>query len=65
MRTTRALDDDLLAKAQALAGVSEKTALIREALRALIQRESAKRLALLGGSEPQLEDIPRRQTESS
>jgi len=64
MRTTLALDDDLLSKAQALTGVSEKTALIREALRALIQRESAKRLALLGGSEPQLEDVPRRQTES-
>ena len=63
MRTTLALDDDLLAKAQALTGVSEKTALIREALRALIQRESAKRLALLGGSEPQLDDLPRRQTE--
>jgi Arc/MetJ family transcription regulator len=65
MRTTLALDDDLLAKAQALTGVSEKTALIREALRALIQRESAKRLALLGGSEPQLEDLPRRQTEAA
>jgi len=65
MRTTLALDDDLLAKAQALTGVSEKTALIREALRALIQRESAKRLALLGGSEPQLDDVPRRQTESA
>lgn len=63
MRTTLALDDDLLAKAQALTGVSEKTALIREALRALIQRESAKRLALLGGSEPQLDDVPRRQME--
>ena len=63
MRTTLALDDDLLAKAHALTGVSEKTALIREALRALIQRESAKRLALLGGSEPQLADAPRRQTE--
>ncbi|MDO8319072.1 type II toxin-antitoxin system VapB family antitoxin [Rhodoferax sp.] len=63
MRTTIALDDDLLAKAAALTGVSEKTALIREALRALIQRESAKRLALLGGSEPQLKDIPRRQPE--
>ncbi|MFZ2973539.1 MAG: type II toxin-antitoxin system VapB family antitoxin [Ferribacterium limneticum] len=63
MRTTLALDDDLLAKAHALTGVSEKTALIREALRALIQRESAKRLALLGGSEPQLDDVPRRQTE--
>ena len=52
-----------VAKAQALTGISEKTALIREALRALIQRESAKRLALLGGSEPQLDDAPRRQTE--
>ncbi|MCB1931791.1 type II toxin-antitoxin system VapB family antitoxin [Accumulibacter sp.] len=65
MRTTLALDDDLLAKAQALTGVSEKAALIREALRALIQRESAKRLALLGGSEPQLNDVPRRQTEQA
>jgi Arc/MetJ family transcription regulator len=65
MRTTLALDDDLLAKAQALTGVSEKTALIREALRALIQRESAKRLALLGGSEPQLENLPRRQTNAA
>ena len=63
MRTTLALDDDLLAKAHALTGVSEKTALIREALRALIQRESAKRLVLLVGSEPQLDDAPRRQTE--
>ena len=62
MRTTLAIDDDLLAKAQALTGVSEKTALVREALRALIQRESAKRLALLGGSESQLTDVPRRQT---
>ena len=65
MRTTLALDDDLLAKAQALTGVSEKAALLREALRALIQRESAKRLALLGGSEPQLNDVPRRQTEQA
>ncbi len=63
MRTTIALDDDLLAKAEALTGVSEKAALVREALRALIQRESAKRLALLGGSEPMLKDVPRRQTE--
>jgi Arc/MetJ family transcription regulator len=65
MRTTLAIDDDLLSKAQALTGVSEKTALIREALRALIQRESAKRLALLGASEPQLADLPRRQTEAA
>ena len=49
MRTTLALDDDLLEKAQAYIGPMEKTALVREALKALIQRESAKRLALLGG----------------
>ena len=64
MRTTLALDDDLLAKAQALTGVTEKSALVKEALRALIQRESARRLAMLGGSEPQLPDIPRRRPES-
>lgn len=63
MRTTLALDDDLLEKAQALTGQTEKTALIREALKALIQRESAKRLALLGGSEPGLTATPRRQSE--
>ncbi len=65
MRTTLALDDDLLAKAQALTGVTEKAALVKEALCALIQRESAKRLALLGGSEPQLQDVPRRQTDAA
>ncbi len=63
MRTTLALDDDLLEKAQELSGPMDKTALVREALKALIQRESAKRLALLGGSEPSLEYIPRRQSE--
>jgi Arc/MetJ family transcription regulator len=62
MRTTLALDDDLLIKAQELTGLSEKAALVREALRALIQRESAKRLALLGGSEPNLDPVPRRQS---
>jgi Arc/MetJ family transcription regulator len=62
MRTTLTLDDELLAKAQALTGISEKSSLVREALRALIQRESANQLALLGGSEPQLSDIPRRQS---
>jgi len=61
MRTTLALDDDLLAKATALTGVTEKSALVREALRALIQRESAKRLAQLGGTMPDLQDVPRRQ----
>ena len=63
MRTTLVLDDELLASAQAFIGLSEKTALEREAMRALVQRESAKRLALLGGSEPQLQDVPRRQVE--
>ena len=60
MRTTLVLDDDLLDKAQALIGPIERTALVREALKALIQRESARRLASLGGSEPQLECPPRR-----
>jgi Arc/MetJ family transcription regulator len=63
MRTTVVLDDELLKKAQALTGTTEKTALIREALKALIQRESAKRLARLGGTESELEAIPRRQSE--
>lgn len=63
MRTTLALDDDLIEKAQAFTGPMDKTALVREALKALIQRESAKRLALLGGSEPLLENVPRRQSE--
>lgn len=60
MRTTVALDDDLLAEAQRLSGLTEKPALLREALRALIERESARRLARLGGSEPDLRPIPRR-----
>lgn len=59
MRTTVNLDDSLLTKAQALCGLQERSALLREALNALIQRESARRLAKLGGSEPQLQDIPR------
>ena len=60
MRTTLALDDELLAKAQAITGLKEKSALVREALRALIERESAKRLARLGGSEQDLTAPPRR-----
>lgn len=64
MRTTLALDDDLLAEAQRLTGTSEKSTLIREALRALIERESARRLARLGGSEPRLAEPPRRRLES-
>jgi Arc/MetJ family transcription regulator len=60
MRTTLALDDDLVAQAQKLTGLQEKSRLMREALTALIQRESARRLARLGGSEPELETAPRR-----
>jgi hypothetical protein len=59
MRTTLGLDDDLLAEAQRLTGTTEKTALLREALRALVERESARRLARLGGSQPNLVgDVP-------
>lgn len=60
MRTTLTLDDELLAQAQQITGLTERTQLIREALRALVQRESARRLARLGGTEPQLQPIPRR-----
>ena len=60
MRTTLALDDDLVHTAQEFTGVTEKAALVREALKALIERESARRLAALGGTMPKLRDIPRR-----
>lgn len=62
MRTTINLDAELLEEAQRLTGVSEKTAVIHEGLRALIERESARRLARLGGSEPSLRPVPRRRT---
>ena len=61
MRTTVALDDNLVRTAQEFTGVAEKTALLREALKALIERESARRLASLGGTMPELQNIPRRQ----
>ena len=60
MRTTISLDDHLLGEAQQLTGVKEKSILLREALKALIERESARRLALLGGTEPALKAAPRR-----
>lgn len=63
MRTTLALDDELVAKAQAFTGLKEKSALVREALTALIERESARRLARLGGSEPDAVATPRRRPE--
>jgi Arc/MetJ family transcription regulator len=60
MRTTVTLDDSLLSEAQALSGLKDRGLLLREALHALIERESARRLMLLGGTEPQLNEIPRR-----
>ncbi|MGR9014406.1 MAG: type II toxin-antitoxin system VapB family antitoxin [Gammaproteobacteria bacterium] len=63
MRTTIVLDDELLEKAQTLTNLKEKSSLIKEALKALIERESAKRLASLGGIAPDLQTIPRRQSE--
>ena len=62
MRTTINLDDDLVNEAQRITGMKERTALIHEGLRALIERESARRLARLGGSEPRLQPIPRRRS---
>ena len=60
MRTTVTLDETLLSRAQLLSGVQERSALLKEALGALIQRESARRLARLGGSEPKVKPIRRR-----
>jgi len=62
MRTTLAIDDELLAKAQQYTGLQEKSAIVREALKALIEREAARRLARLGGTEPQLRPVPRRRS---
>ncbi|HSZ10578.1 MAG TPA: type II toxin-antitoxin system VapB family antitoxin [Rhizomicrobium sp.] len=60
MRTTVALDDKLVAEAQAYTGIKEKSGLLNEALKVLIAREAQRRLALLGGSQPQLKAPPRR-----
>lgn len=65
VRTTINLDDELLEEARRVSGVEGRTALIHAGLRALIQRESARRLARLGGSDPDLEPIPRRRSESA
>jgi Arc/MetJ family transcription regulator len=65
MRTTLTLDDDLLSKAQQISGLTERGQLIREALLALVQRESARRLAALGGSDPDVQKTPRRQTKAT
>lgn len=65
MRTTLNIDDQLLLEAERITGISGKTALVREGLKALIERESARRLAKLGGSEPQLQSIPRRRPDAA
>lgn len=60
MRTTVTLDDELLAEAREATGITERARLIHEGLRALVQREASRRLARLGGTMPDIEDIPRR-----
>jgi len=65
MRTTINLDDRLLTDAQRITGLTERTALIHEGLKALIERESARRLARLGGSEPRLRAVRRRRSASA
>jgi Arc/MetJ family transcription regulator len=64
MRTTINLDDQLLDEAGRVSGMEGRTALIHAGLRALIERESARRLARLGGSDPGLQQIPRRRSDS-
>lgn len=63
MRTTIVIDDDLFEDAQRLTGLKDKSAVIRAAVKGYVERESARRLARLGGSAPDIQYIPRRQTE--
>ncbi len=65
MRTTVTLDDELLSQARAFTGIQENSALIQQALKTLVQREAARRLASLGGSSPNLDAAPRRQGEAA
>ncbi|MCE5311689.1 MAG: type II toxin-antitoxin system VapB family antitoxin [Nitrospiraceae bacterium] len=65
MRTTLIIEDELLKKASKLTGIKEKTSIVRLGLEALIAMESARRLALLGGTQKKLEDIPRRRSEKA
>jgi Arc/MetJ family transcription regulator len=60
MKATIAIDDELFAKAQEYTGLQQKSALVREALRALVEREAARRLARIGGTEPNAKAPPRR-----
>lgn len=62
MRTRVTLDDELMAEAEALTGIHERSVLVRMGIEALIAQESARRLARLGGSEPQLTAPPRRRS---
>jgi len=64
MRAIVALDDELIRRAQELTGLTERTALLREALKALIHLEASRRLAAVGGTEPDLEDIKRVRADS-
>ena len=65
MRTTVTLDDDLLAKATKMMGGLDRSSVLREGLKALIERESAIRLAKLGGTQPQLQPVPRRRASAA
>ncbi len=65
MRTTLNIDDQILEKASLLTGIKEKTSLVKLGLEALIARESSKRLAMLGGTEKELRNIPRRRLTKS
>lgn len=60
MRTTVTFDDELLADAEKYTGIKEKSALVNTALKALVEREAARRLALLGGSDPKAKAAPRK-----
>ena len=62
MRTTLNIDDELMEEARRISGLTEKTAVVREGLMALIERDSARRLARLGASEPHLKPTPRRRS---
>jgi Arc/MetJ family transcription regulator len=64
MRTTLNIDDALLSRATQLSGLREKTAVVRAGLEALVARESAKRLAALGGSEKTVRPVPRRRAQT-
>ncbi|MGA2600051.1 MAG: type II toxin-antitoxin system VapB family antitoxin [Bryobacteraceae bacterium] len=63
MRTTINIDDDLIAAAREYTGITEKTELVRMALKSLVALEAGRRLAALGGSDPDMKDIPRRRSE--